>query len=147
MSLNTCAKTLCFNKYPKNAFLRKERDLRLATKYEIEAPTVLEILMFYMRLVKYACSSSGESFLPEVHEFLKDVNSMGYDLCKSLLIDANLLKYKPSVLAASIVFLCFQLQFEHLLKNQVATLATAHGRLIVHQLCLVYQKWRFTVLE
>lgn len=117
LTLNTCAKTLCFNKYPKHAFLRKERDLRLATKYEIEAPTVLEILMFYIRLVKYECTSSGECFVAEVYDFLKDVNSMGYDLCKSLIIDATLLKYKPSVLAATLVFLGFQIRFEQLLKD------------------------------
>lgn len=53
ISLNTCAKTLCFNKYPKHQFLKKERDIRLSISYEIEAPTILEFLMFYMRLVKF----------------------------------------------------------------------------------------------
>lgn len=70
-----------------------------------------------MRLIKYECTISQECiFTNEIYDFLNDINSICYDLCKSLIIDATLLKYKPTVLVATIVFLGFQLRFEMLLK-------------------------------
>lgn len=53
LDLQTCAKTLCFNKYAKSLFLKKEADVRKATKYENESPTVLDFIMFYIRMVKH----------------------------------------------------------------------------------------------
>lgn len=52
IDLQTCCKTLCFNKYAKSQFLKKEADIRRATLYENEAPTVLDFVMFYLRMVK-----------------------------------------------------------------------------------------------
>lgn len=106
LCLSTCCKTLCFNKYSKAQFLRKESEIRKCTKYENEAPTALDFVMFYLRMVRYSVQKQFEC-LPEVVEFLQDVQVVGYDLCKSLIIDANLLKYKASVLGASTVFLGF----------------------------------------
>ena len=40
------------------------------------------------------------------------MQTIAYDICKSLTLDASLMKYKPNVLAACTVFLGFQLQFE-----------------------------------
>ena len=45
--------------------------------------------------------------LPETITFIGEVTTIVYDFCKSISIDANLFKYKPSILAASIVFLAF----------------------------------------
>lgn len=39
--------------------------------------------------------------------FLIDVHTIAYDLCKSAVLDVNLFNYKPSVLAACMVFLGF----------------------------------------
>jgi hypothetical protein len=52
IDLQTCCKTLCFNKYAKQQFLNKEADIRRATLYENESPTVLDFVMFYLRMVK-----------------------------------------------------------------------------------------------
>lgn len=38
-----------------------------------------------------------------------DVQTIAYDLCKSVTLDASMLKYKPSVLAACMLYLGFQL--------------------------------------
>lgn len=53
LDLQTCCKTLCFNKYSKGQFLKKEADIRKATLYENEAPTVVDFVIFYLRMVKY----------------------------------------------------------------------------------------------
>ena len=44
--------------------------------------------------------------------FLHEVQTIAGDICKSVLLDATLFKYKPTILAASMIFLGFQLQFE-----------------------------------
>lgn len=53
LDLSTCCKTLCFSKYSKIQFLKKECEIRKATQYENEAPSVLDFMMFYMRMVKF----------------------------------------------------------------------------------------------
>lgn len=53
MSMTTCAKTLCYKKYSKQQFLRKEAEIRSVIKYENEVPTVLEFLMLYIKMTKY----------------------------------------------------------------------------------------------
>ena len=61
LDLQTCAKTLCFNKYSKGSFLRKESEIRKATAYENEAPTILDFLMFFLRCVKMMVQKTIES--------------------------------------------------------------------------------------
>jgi len=53
LDLKTCCKVLCFNKYGKNQFLQKEQDIRRATRYENEAPSVLDYIMLFIRLLKH----------------------------------------------------------------------------------------------
>lgn len=53
LDLDTCQKTLCFNKYSKSAFLKKETDIRKATVYENEAPNMLDFIMFYLRCLNF----------------------------------------------------------------------------------------------
>ena len=55
------------------------------------------------------------------------------------MLDASLLKYKPSVLAACMIFLGFQLQFELNLNGYELT--TESGRAKVAQVCEVYRIW------
>lgn len=84
--------------------------------YENESPSVLDFMMFYLRMIKYSVQKQIEC-LPETSTFIGDVTTIVYDLSKSLQIDANLFKYKPSILAACLLFLGFQLQFEILMQN------------------------------
>lgn len=70
--------------------------------------------MFYLRVVK----SRVQSLLncqETTSDFLMDVQTTAYDFSKSIIIDASMLKYRPSVLAAVAVFLGFQLNFDLLL--------------------------------
>ena len=106
LDLKTCVQTLCFNKYSKTQFLDKESAIRKACEYENEAPCCLDFIMVYSRLLKLQIqeklSASEESL-----QFLLDVQTIAYDVCKSVTLDASILKYKPSVLAACMIFLGF----------------------------------------
>ena len=74
--------------------------------YENEAPTTLDFLMFYLRFLKLRFQVSMEYKL-EIDVFLQDLQTIAYDLSKSLMIDASLLKYKPSILSITLVNLGF----------------------------------------
>ena len=53
LDLKTCTKTLCYNKYATSHFLKKEAEIRKATQYENESPSVLDFIMFYLRMTKH----------------------------------------------------------------------------------------------
>ena len=52
LDLETCVRALCFNKYSKTEFLDKETRIRKCCRYENEAPSTLDFLMLYCRLIK-----------------------------------------------------------------------------------------------
>jgi hypothetical protein len=62
--------------------------------------------MFYIRMIKRK-AQTAINCLETTSDFLIDVQTIAYDLCKSIIIDASMLKYRPSVLAAVTVFLGF----------------------------------------
>lgn len=62
--------------------------------------------MFYLRLIKQRLQEKCDC-LTQTSDFLIDVQTIAYDFCKCLVIDASMLKYRPSVLAAVTVYLGF----------------------------------------
>lgn len=72
LDLQTCYKTLCFNKYSKSQFLQKEQDIRKATRYENESPSPLEFIMFFIRCLKRQVQLHID-YLPEIEAYLQDV--------------------------------------------------------------------------
>ena len=52
LDLRTCVKEICYNKYSKHEFLAKEKEIRKVTQYENEAPTALDFILLYIRLIK-----------------------------------------------------------------------------------------------
>ena len=84
--------------------------------------------------------------LPEVVHYLAEVQTISYDLSKSLAIDASLFKYKPSILGASLLFLGFQLQFEIMIDQGAVDLISKHKRLVIGQISTIFTTWKSTVL-
>ena len=75
-------------------------------QYENEAPTILDFIMILLRLHKLQVQSQL-NVTDDTVTFLFDVQTIAYDFCKSVTIDASMLKYKPSALAACLVFAGF----------------------------------------
>ena len=146
LDLQTCAKTLCFNKYARPQFLKRETDIRLATQYENESPTILDFVMFYICLIKLQTQKQMDC-LPETQQFLSDMTTITYDLCKSVSIDANLFKYRPSILAAALTFVGFQLQFELLLSNGQLCSRSKGKKDVCGQIAQMFRIWKVSVLE
>jgi len=67
--------------------------------------------MLYLRMLKLLVQKHMDS-RSETVSFLLNIQTIAYDFCKSVAIDASMLKYKPSVLGAAFIFLGFQLEFE-----------------------------------
>lgn len=78
--------------------------------------------------------------------FISNIFSIACDVCKSILIDVNLLKYKPSVLAACALFLGFQLQFEINMNERRYDLDKPAGREAVGKIAHMFCVWR-NILE
>ena len=70
-----------------------------------------------------------------------DVQTIAYDFCKSVIIDASMLKYRPSVLAAVTVYLGFQLNFDVALQKKTYEIKTQEGRLKVGQIAVAFRMW------
>lgn len=111
LDLRTCVKNLCFCKYARTEFIEKESCIRKACVYENEAPCVLDFIMLYGRLLKVQMQEQivMQKITNFSLEFILDVQTIAYDICKSVILDASMLKYKPSVLAACMFYLGFQL--------------------------------------
>ena len=71
LDLSTCVKTLCFNKYSRQQFLAKEAAIQRLTGYENEAPSVLDFVMFYVRLLKLKVQQSLNA-IESTSDFLID---------------------------------------------------------------------------
>jgi hypothetical protein len=82
-----------------------------------------------------------------VCQYFEDVQALAQDLARAALIDANLFKYKPSVLAAALLFLAMQLQFEHLISTKQIRVLTKEDQLTLYLLCSVFRHFRINVLE
>ena len=106
LDLKTCVRDLCYNKYSKAAFLQKESEIRLATNYEVEAPTGLDFIMLYVRFIKLEFQKTADC-LKETSHFLFEMQTIAYDYFKSITIDASMLKYRPSVIASACICLGF----------------------------------------
>lgn len=111
MDLQTCCKTLCFNKYTRSQFLSKESAIRNATEYQNEFAQPLDFVMLYIRMVKWSAFKEIE-LSAMIIDFMSKVEKIAKKFAKFALVDAGMVKYKPSIMGATFVFLGFQLQFE-----------------------------------
>ena len=120
LSLNDVVEHLLGSAISKSDMVRKESEVRLTLDYENEAATLFEFLMFYSKIWKTACQFQSCNFPQDkyssatrtaighhfdyTYDFLGEVEALGYDICKSVLIDAELLEFKPSIIVASVLY-------------------------------------------
>lgn len=140
LDLTTCVKSLCFNKFSRQQFLQKEAQIQRLTQFENESPSILDFLMFYLRLIKHKLQTTINS-TEQTSDFLIDVQTIAYDFCKSIIIDASMLKYRPSVLAAVTVYLGFLMNFDINLGKKNYDLKSPEGRTRVAQIAIAFRIW------
>ena len=72
LDLKTCVQSLCFKKYSRQQFLKKEAEVRHACDYENEAPCTLDFILLYQRLIKLQMQDQMQYGEASQH-FLMDV--------------------------------------------------------------------------
>ena len=86
--------------------MQKELDLRLATNYENEVSTLFDFVMLYMKIWKMGCQSklaSHKQWHLATYKFICEIESAAYDFTKSIMADAESLKFKPSIIVACVI--------------------------------------------
>ena len=76
-----------------------------------EHPVPVDYVMFYTKLLRYhAADRCGTD--DKILKFVGNVEKIAVLFSQYSLIDASMNKYKPSVVAATLVFVGFKLAFE-----------------------------------
>ena len=87
--------------------LEKEFQLRKTVDYQNEVATLFDFIMFYSKMWKIKCEDSirliKEPLCEDVYNFLTEAESIVYDYSKSVLIDAQLMKYLPSIVVCALI--------------------------------------------
>jgi hypothetical protein len=87
--------------------LSKEHAMRRAINYENEVATMFEFIMFYIKIWKVSCQDKlklpNGLHLEGVYVFLSEIEAATYDFTKSILIDADSMRFKPSLLVCGLI--------------------------------------------
>ena len=75
--------------------------------YQIEFATTLDYCLLYIRMIKAHATDVHVS--KDIHNFMHQVEKKTKIMTNFLLVDAQISKYKPSVLAAALIFAAFTL--------------------------------------
>jgi hypothetical protein len=79
----------------------------------------------------------------DIHTFMHQLEKKTKIMTNFLLVDSQISKYKPSVLAAALIFAAFTLEFEQ--QRSKWDPKDTRFRPFLTQISQVYQTWRFTV--
>ena len=112
--------------YSYNEILQKEKDIRDATRYENEVSTLFDFVMLYMKIWKLACQrriNDKNRFYSSTYKFICDVETVTYDYTKSVLIDSESTKYKPSIIVASLVCVAIEVSLKLMIKSKTDPLS------------------------
>ena len=82
--------------------IKREKQIRSHISYENEVSYLFDFTMLYAKVWKVACQNKLKSKLVTTYRFLCDVETAVYDLTKSLLSDAESLKFRQSILVAAL---------------------------------------------
>ena len=110
--------------------------IRHFTEWENEVPTLFEFVMLFAKLWKIGCQKSVKKFFVSTHRFLCEVEAAAYDFCKSAIIDAHVLRIKPSFLVAAL----FSSSIEIVIKLNKGE-ADPKGSPILSQVVLCNKAW------
>lgn len=87
--------------------------IRTSLDYVNESATMFEFLIFFIKIWKIACHEKiieqHKETYDLIYDFLYDIESLVYDLSKSVLIDASTLKYKGSLIIPSLITIALDL--------------------------------------
>lgn len=94
----------------RQCIVEKEIEFRKVSEYENEVATYFDFVMYYIRLWKLCCHNEMKRLIPyscytclkASYEMLPMVEQICYDLSKSVLIDCELMCFRPSVVICAL---------------------------------------------
>lgn len=104
-------KFLC-NNYSRKQILQKEFDIRKSVGYENESATMFDFVLLYMKIWKICCQNkvgSKNKWLMSTYQFMCEIEQQAYDLTKSVLIDCECSKFRPSLIVVSLITAAIEL--------------------------------------
>jgi len=109
LSITDVTQHLLKNIIDTRSVINKEYEIRKLIAYENETATLFDFIMHFTKVWKIELMHSIRSkhiiptseFYEHTYEFMSEVEALTYDFCKSILIDAELQKFKPSLLVVS----------------------------------------------
>ena len=87
--------------------------MRTAINYELETSTLFDIVMYFIKIWKITCQDrfklASEPYLDDIYNFFSEIETIVYDFSKSVLIDANCLQYKGSIVVCGLISVAIEL--------------------------------------
>lgn len=91
--------------FDRTQIVRREYLIRQCINYENEVTYLFDFVMLFMKLWKMSCQQllMSSQLLVTTYKFVCDVETAVYDFTKSLLIDAECLKYRQSTMVVALI--------------------------------------------
>ena len=98
--------------YPLTRFQIKNKDiieieyiLRQKCDLELESATLFDFVMYYIKLWKFELQDNfiKKPLRKDLYYWICTIETMAYDISKSLLIDVECQKYSPSIIVCSLI--------------------------------------------
>jgi hypothetical protein len=89
--------------------------------YENEVSTHFEFVLLYIKIWKMGCQRlirNKEEMFVSTYKFMCDIESTAYDFTKSIITDAEILKFKPSIVVAAIISTTIEIYLQLKLKER-----------------------------
>jgi hypothetical protein len=92
MVLGDCSEVLLRSKYSSHELLDREQEIYFELGCELDAPTCLDFMMFYCRMIKFEIASLENhcvaKYSDSVSKMFLEVETLTYDLCRVHLLDS-----------------------------------------------------------
>lgn len=88
----------------------------MSYQYENEVTTAFDFVIFYTKMWKMYCDKvctklSLKKYIATAR-FLSEIEMMAYDFTKSVLVDAEVMSYKPSLIVAALITISIELSLK-----------------------------------
>jgi hypothetical protein len=110
------------NNYSREQILLKELDIRKTCLYENDFVTLFDYLMIYIKIWKINCQlliKDPTLWFLSTHQFLCDVETACYDFTKSVLIDSESLKFKPSIIVPALITCTLEISLRKIYEEKI----------------------------
>ena len=89
--------------------------------YENEVSSLFDYVMLYMKIWKLSVQlriHNQNHWLVSTYRYMCEIETAAYDLSKSVLIDAESMKFKPSIIVVALVTAAIEIKFNLFLNER-----------------------------